>query len=178
MSGDSAMIDAATLTAQLDGLDCGVQVLPEYIDPNGHLNIGYYGVVAEKALVRACSLLGIGWDLIEREGKNIFALESHITYQRELKLGDTLHFAYRILDFDAKRLHYFLRVEHATERWLAATLEVIGLCVDLKTRRSTDWPAAALETFTAVHALQRGRPIPAEVGRVIGIRRSQGSRAV
>jgi acyl-CoA thioester hydrolase len=165
------MIDATALTAELDAIDPGVRVLPEYIDPNGHMNIGYYGVVAEKGLVRACAVLGIGWDMIEREGKNIFALESHTTYQRELKEDDRLRFGYRILDFDVKRLHYFLTIRHAEADWLAATLEVIGLCVDMSTRRATTWPANVIDTFTAVHAIQASRPRPPEVGRVIGIRR-------
>jgi len=60
---------------------------------------------------------------------------------------------------------------HADERWLAATSEAISICVDMTTRRSADWPADRLERLRALHETHARRPRPAEVGRVIGIRR-------
>jgi acyl-CoA thioester hydrolase len=100
-----------------------------------------------------------------------FALEAHLTYQRELKLGDPLRFAFLLLDYDAKRVHYFLQMYHATQNYLAATCEQISICMDMNVRRSTLWSERALANIAAVHAVHKQRPRPSEVGRAIGIRR-------
>ena len=64
---------------------------------------------------------------------------------RAWPLFDPLDFTFQVIDFDAKRLHYFMTMLHANERWLAATSEAISICVDMTTRRSTAWPADRLE---------------------------------
>ena len=150
----------------------GFTVLPEFIDPNGHMNVGYYSVLFDRALDLPWSLLGLGFASIEANGRSSFALETHVTYQRELHEGDPLDFTFRLLDFDAKRAHYFMTMLHARERWLAATSESISIFIDMATRRSTTWPDDQIATLQAVHSAHLQRPRPPEVGRRIGIRRN------
>ena len=52
----------------------------------------------------------------------MFALEDHITYWRELKQSDHIQVTLQLLDFDDKRLHCFMRMFHADEGYLSATL--------------------------------------------------------
>ena len=146
-------------------------VAPEHIDPNGHMNVGYYSVLFDKALDLPWEVLGMGYTSIAASGCSTFALETHVTYQRELHEGDPLDFTFRLLDFDAKRIHAFMTMLHARERWLAATSEAISICIDMTTRRSTTWPDDQLARLRAVHTAHSQRPRPPEVGRVIGIRR-------
>ena len=108
---------------------------------------------------------------IEETGRSSFTLESHVTYQRELHESDPLDFTFQLIDFDAKRIHFFMTMLHARERWLAATSESISICVEMTTRRSAAWPADRLERLRALHETHSRRPRPAEIGRVIGIRR-------
>ncbi|HKA40710.1 MAG TPA: thioesterase family protein [Burkholderiales bacterium] len=150
----------------------GFVVLPAYIDPNGHMNIGYYSVLFDKALDLPFEMLGLGSASIEQTGRSSFALESHVTYQREVREDDTLDFTFQLLDFDEKRMHYFMTMLHARERWLAATSESISICIDMTTRRSTTWPDDRFARLRALHEAHARRPRPAEIGRVIGIRRS------
>jgi len=164
--------DPADIATQIANLDySGIVVLPEYIDANGHMNVGYYTLLFDKALDLPWERLGIYSAQILQTGVSTFALESHITYQRELKLGDPLKFAFRLLDFDIKRVHYFLQMFHARENYLAATCEQISICMNMTTRRSTTWPAQPLALLTALHATHKSLPLPPEVGRAIGIRR-------
>jgi acyl-CoA thioester hydrolase len=149
----------------------GFVVLPAYIDPNGHMNIGYYSVLFDKALDLPWETLGLGSAGIEQTGRSSFALESHVTYQREVREGDALDFTFQLIDFDAKRIHYFMTMLHARERWLAATSESISMCIDMATRRSATWPDDRLARLRALHSAHSRRPRPAEIGRVIGIRR-------
>jgi acyl-CoA thioester hydrolase len=160
------------IAAEIDALDySGMSVLPEYIDGNGHMNVGYYTLLFDKALDKPWELLGIYSALQLQTGISSFALETHLTYQRELKLGDALQFNLQLLDYDAKRIHYFLRMQHAREGYLAATCEQISICMDMKARRSTTWSDAALSNITALFERHKDRPRPPEAGRAIGIRR-------
>jgi acyl-CoA thioester hydrolase len=166
------MIDATAIAAEIDAIDySALSIRPEFIDANGHLNVGYYNLLFDKALDLPWARLGIYSGLILASGYSSFALETHMTYQRELKFGDPLDFSLLLLDFDAKRIHYFLTMRHRHERWVAATCEQISTCVDMNTRRSTAWPGEALARITALHSAHRARPRPPEVGRAIGIRR-------
>jgi acyl-CoA thioester hydrolase len=149
----------------------GFVVPPEYIDRNNHMNIGYYSVIFDKALDLPWDMLGLGSVGIAADGRSSFALESHVTYQHELREGDPLDFTFQVIDFDAKRIHYFMTMLHARERWVAATSESISICIDMATRRSTTWPEDRLARLQAVHEVHSRRPRPAEVGRSIGIRR-------
>jgi len=150
----------------------GFVVLPAYIDPNGHMNIGYYSVVFDKALDLPWEMLGLGSSSIAATGRSSFALENHVTYQHELREGDPLDFTFQLIDIDAKRIHYFMTMLHARERWLAATSESISICIDMTTRRSAAWPDDRFARLRAVHDEHSRRPRPAEIGRVIGIRRT------
>ncbi len=149
----------------------GFTVLPAYIDPNGHMNIGYYSVLFDKALDLPWNVLGLGFEGIKARGSSSFALESHVTYQRELREGDPLDFTFQVLDIDAKRIHFFMTMLHGRERWLAATSESISICIDMSTRRSTVWPGETMARLSTVHQAHRQRPRPPEVGSIIGIRR-------
>ena len=149
----------------------GFVVPPEYIDRNDHMNIGYYSVIFDKALDLPWEMLGLGSSGIGAAGSSSFALENHVTYQHEVREGDPLDFTFQLIDFDTKRIHYFMTMLHARSRWLAATSESISICIDMTTRRSTTWPEDRLARLQALHEAHRQRPRPKEVGRSIGIRR-------
>ncbi|MEO7726421.1 MAG: thioesterase family protein [Burkholderiales bacterium] len=160
------------ITQAIDSIRyAGLAVLPEYIDPNGHMNVGYYSVIFDKALDLPWDMLGLGSSSTKATGVSSFSLETHVTYQHEVREGDPLDFTFQLIDFDAKRIHFFMTMLHARERWLAATSESISMCIDMTTRRSTTWPADRLARVRALHEAHAQRPRPAEVGRVIGIRR-------
>ena len=163
---------SSNITQAIDGIRySGFVVLPEYVDPNGHMNVGYYSVIFDKALDLPWHMLGLGTASIEATGRSSFSLETHVTYQHEVREGDPLDFTFQLIDFDAKRAHFFMTMLHARERWLAATSESISICIDMTTRRSTTWPDDRLARLRDLHEAHTRRPRPAEIGRVIGIRR-------
>ena len=160
------------ITQSIDSIRySGFVVLPAYIDPNGHMNVGYYSVLFDQALDLPWDMLGLGTASIKATGVSSFSLETHVTYQHELREGDPLDFTFQLIDFDAKRIHFFMTMLHARERWLAATSESISICINMTTRRSATWPADRLVRLRALHETHSRRPRPAEIGRVIGIRR-------
>ncbi len=144
-------------------------VLPEWIDINGHMNVAYYVLAFDWATDKLFDFVGVGADYLEARGQSMFALEAHVTYQRELHLGDPLRVTTQLLGFDAKRLHFFHHMYHGGQGFLAATSEWLGMHIDMKARRSAPFPediAARLADIGAAHA---DLPRPPEVGRVIGL---------
>jgi acyl-CoA thioester hydrolase len=148
-----------------------VSVQPEWIDYNGHMNVGYYVVAFDRASDGLCDHLGCGDDYHRRENGSIFVVEAHVTYEREVREGDPLAFTTQVLDVDEKRLHLIHFMRHADEGFLAATNELMMVHVDMGTRRTAPFPASVRARADALLEAQRDLPRPSQVGRIIGIRR-------
>ena len=142
-------------------------VRPEWIDYNGHMNVGYYQVVFDFAADAFFDFLGLTQEFRKRHGSTTFALECHANFLREVKEGDPLRFEARLLDFDAKRIHFYQEMFHGTEGYLAASQESLSSHVSMATRRTAPMPAELLERLAAVKAAHAVLPRPWQVGHVI-----------
>ncbi len=142
----------------------------EWIDYNGHMNVAYYVLAFDHATDAFLDFIGLGPRYVERANRTTFALEAHVTYQRELLAGDRFGVTTQLLDFDGKRIHYVHAMFRDREGDLAATLEQVSVHVDLTTRRSAPMPEEARACLERVMANHRHLPRPPEVGRVIGLR--------
>ncbi|MCB5177155.1 MULTISPECIES: thioesterase family protein [Microvirga] len=146
-----------------------MRVIPAWIDYNGHMNMAYYHVLFDRAVEEGFGLVGLGHEYLEERKASFFAAEIHTTYKRELKVHDDVRVTLQLVDFDEKRIHYYLEIRHAAEGWVAATMEGLSLHMDMETRKVSPFPddiAANLAVMKAAHArLAR----PAALGRVIGI---------
>ena len=145
-------------------------VRPDWIDHNGHLNVGYYAVVFDFATDEWLDFLGL--DAAHRAAERVttFTLEAHFTYQREVVEGDRLRFTTQLLGYDEKRIHYVHRMYREADGTLSATNELMSLHVSLETRRAAPMAPAVLECLERVresHA--RLEPSP-HAGRRIGMR--------
>jgi len=146
-------------------------VLPEWIDWNGHMNVGFYVVAFDKATDTLCQQLGVGWEYTRDRIGMTFVLEAHVTYDREVKEGDPLRITTQILDHDAKRVHYIHEMYHATEGYLASTNELMLMNIDYATRRSAPWPAWAMDRLGTLAAAHKVLPVPKQAGRLIGLKK-------
>ena len=157
---DSKPLELATLT-----------VLPEWIDYNGHMNVSYYVLAFDRGVDAFMELIGISPANIEQRQTSTFTLEMHVKFIHELRLGDPLRINCQLLDFDTKRVHYFLRMHHAEDGHLAAVSEQIMVHVDLETRRSSEFPGDVRLALTNLMSAHHDLPRPEKSGSVIGIRR-------
>ena len=150
---------------------CRLSVSREWIDYNGHMNVGFYGVAFDKASDAVLDHLGLGEAYRHRTEASMFIVESHMTYDREVCEGDPLRFGTLLLDGDEKRVHMFHAMYHESEGYLAATTEMMGLHVDLQARRSVAFPEKIRAKIAAMVEEHRGIARPKQCGRVIAIRR-------
>src|ERR1044072_8630664 len=108
-----------------------MQIEPQWIDYNGHLNMAYYNVMFDRAIDELWLKLGIGPTYMkERHGSN-FTPESHVRYLKEIHLGDPVRVSTLLVAADEKRLHTFEELRHATEGWLSATSENMTIHTDM-----------------------------------------------
>jgi acyl-CoA thioester hydrolase len=106
-----------------------------------------------------------------------FAAEVHTFYMRELTLGDTVRVTLQLIDFDEKRLHFYMEIRHAREGWVAATSENLALHVDMATRKVRPFPDDILTNLTVMKATHARLARPSGLGRVIGIPDKTAARA-
>ena len=142
-------------------------VLPEWIDINNHMNVAYYVLAFDLAIDSLWHIFGITADHIRDNDSSTFAVECHVTYQRELVLDDPFVVTTQILAYDAKRIHQFMRMYHALEGHLVATSEWMNLHVDLAERRVSPWPGHIIDGIEHFVEKQEQWPWPDEVcGRI------------
>lgn len=151
----------------------GMRVLPEHIDANGHMNVGYYNVIFDQALDKLFVPFDLDWSYVQRTNLSTFVLETHVCYLQEVVEGDELRFTFQLLGADAKRLHYFIAMHHAGKGYLAATSEQVLVHVDLATRRSTPFLPEHQELFSKMLAGHARLPKPEQAGRSLGLVKKQ-----
>ncbi len=145
----------------------GAVVRPEWIDYNGHMNVGYYHVAFDVAADEFFEFLGLTADFRREHRCTTFALESHLNFLREVKEGDALRFEARLLDHDAKRIHFYQEMFHATEGYLAASCESLSAYVSQDTRRTAPMPNVLAATLSRIEAAHAALARPWQVGHVI-----------
>ncbi len=115
------------------------RVKSEWTDYNGHMNLAFYIHLFDASWEVLLQKFNIGEDSAKIEKRTTFAVESHTTYDMEVKVGDEVDMNLLFIDFDKKRIVYKLEMIHKVEKYLAATTEVCSLYVDLDTRRVTEF---------------------------------------
>lgn len=145
------------------------KVLPEWIDINGHMNVAYYVLAFDMGVDALWAQLGLTDEYIETTNCSTFAVESHVTYQAELKADEPYVVRSQILAYDDKRIHQFQRMYHAEEEYLAATAEWMNLHVDLTSRRVKPFPESVLAALQVYTAGQGVLPNPDEAGKKMKI---------
>ncbi len=160
--------DSSDIPAPFVGLK--TEVKREWIDYNGHLNAGYYFVVFDDSVTDFMEFVGLGRDFRDRSKVTTFSVEGHITFEREMRLGDPIEIRTQLLGWDAKKFHYINFMHHGTEGWVAATNELLSMHISQETRRSAPMAQEVQDRLAAIEAVHREMPVPPQVGRTIGLR--------
>jgi acyl-CoA thioester hydrolase len=146
-----------------------MQIEPQWIDYNGHLNMAYYNVMFDRAIDELWLKLGIGPGYMKMRQGSTFTAECHVRYLREIHLGDPVQVSILLVDADEKRLHTFEELRHAGEGWLSATSENMTIHIDMAARKTAPFPPdirANIETLRNAHsAIAR----PEGIGRKIAM---------
>tara|TARA_B100000965_G_scaffold74030_1_gene58441 strand:- start:1151 stop:1621 length:471 start_codon:yes stop_codon:yes gene_type:complete len=116
------------------------KIKKEWTDYNGHMNVAYYVLIFD---LNAAELLmnkfNMGEKSAKETNKSTMVVESHITYNQELLEGDEVDLNLIYFNHDKKRLQYKFEMVHKTKNYLASTIEILALYVDLGKRKVTEF---------------------------------------
>ena len=116
------------------------KIKKEWTDYNGHMNVAYYVLIFD---LNAAELLmnkfNMGEKSAKETNKSTMVVESHITYNQELLEGDEVDLNLIYFSHDKKRLQYKFEMIHKTKNYLASTIEILALYVDLSKRKVTEF---------------------------------------
>lgn len=142
-----------------------MQVLPGWIDYNGHMTESRYYFANSETVDAFLRLIGAGMDYVAA-GHSYYSAETHIRHLGEARLGDRLRGELQIISADEKRFRSFVRVMRGED--CVATIEQLCLHVDMKAGRTV---AAAPEVWAKLKAVADAHgplPLPEGAGRAIG----------
>ncbi len=146
-----------------------MQIEPQWIDYNGHLNMAYYNVMFDRAIDELWLKLGIGPGYMKERAGSTFTAECHVRYLREIHLGDPVQVSILLVDADEKRLHTFEELRHATEGWLSATSENMTIHIDMSARKTAPFPPDIHARIQAVAHAHGSVARPEGIGRKIAM---------
>ena len=146
-------------------------VLPEWLDPNGHMNVAFYLSAFDKGSDPFFEYCGIGWDYTKSGAGSVFATGCNIDFRYELLAGDALEVTTRLLDHNDKLLHIYCEIARIGEPGPAATQEALFMHVSLQTRRSQPFAEITQARLGEVLAAHTALMRPAMLGRRLAIRR-------
>ena len=115
------------------------RVKVEWTDYNSHMNLAYYIHLFDVAWEILLEKFNMGEESSINQRKSTFAVESHTTYDLEVKVGEEVDINLMFLDHDKKRIIYKLEMIHKEKKYLAATSEILSLYVDLNHRKVTEF---------------------------------------
>ena len=145
-----------------------LKVLPEWVDENKHMNVAFYLKAFDDAFYGVYQAWGMDFAEVHARGFTTFAAENHITYQGELFLGDSFSVETILIDFDRKRIRWFMHMRKA-DGSLAATCEWLLLFVDIRGRKVTEMPDELFDGLAAINTAHDALPRPAQLGRGIAL---------
>ena len=116
------------------------KIIKDWIDYNNHMNVSYYLLIFDKFGADVLNdTFKMGEHSAKSTGKSTMIVETSITYNQELKINDVIDVNLVYFDHDKKRLQYKMEMIHKEKKYLASTIEVLALYVDLNTRKVSEF---------------------------------------
>ena len=111
----------------------------EWTDYNNHMNMAYYVLVFDQLWEIILEKFKMGEQSAKTTKMSTMVLETHTTYNNEVKEGDEVEINLTFFDHDKKRLHFKMEMIEKSSKKLSATLEMLSLYIDLNKRRVAEF---------------------------------------
>ena len=125
------------------------RVQNENLDSLGHMNVMWYTHFFDRATWAFFEMIGFGKEY--HQGANgSFALEAHSQFLHELRLGEEFSIFTRALARRDKVFHLMHFMQRGSDQSLAATIEALGIHIDMSKRKSVAMPDAIANAWDHV----------------------------
>ena len=111
----------------------------EWTDYNNHMNMAYYVMVFDQIWENMLEKFTMGENSAKTNKRSAMVVETHTTYNNEVKQGEEVEINVTFFDHDKKRLHFKLEMIETSSKKLSATLESLSLYIDLDKRKVTEF---------------------------------------
>ena len=111
----------------------------EWTDYNNHMNMAYYVLIFDQVWEIMLQKFKMGEDSAKTDKMSKMVVETHTTYNNEVKEGDEVEINLTFFDHDKKRLHFKMEMLEKTTKKLSATLEMLSLYIDLNKRKVAEF---------------------------------------
>ena len=123
------------------------KVIKEWTDYNNHLNVAFYVRIFDIAADVMLDNFKMGGESAKKDKRTTFVAEMHTNYYQEVRLDEDVETHITFVDHDKKRIQYKLSMFHKEKRYLAATIEVLSLYVDLSKRKVVEFDPDRLKVM-------------------------------
>jgi len=124
-------------------------VYPWQCDHMGHMNVMWYVGKFDEATWQLMSSLGLTRNRLKQDGAGMAAVDQHIEYKRELVAGDIVTIRSRVLEVRDKTIRFEHEMRNDETGELAARTALVGVLLDLNTRRARPFPSDIRERAAA-----------------------------
>ena len=111
----------------------------------GHMNVMWYTHLFGEGMGGMFQLVGLNWEQLEQHQGGTFALESHIRYLSEVRVGQAVEIHSRLLGRSEKRFHVMHFMTNQEKQDVSATFEVVSAYIDMRSRRMAALPKEVTE---------------------------------
>ena len=139
------------------------RITESYLDDYKHMNVMWYTHLFSCALDDIFQRVGLTQEYFEANHAGTFALEGHVRYINEVRVGQQVSVRTRAVGRSDRRFHFLHFMTNDDTGKLSATLEAIGTHVDLRIRRSAPFPAQVATEFDRLLAEHSQLPWAAPV---------------
>ena len=117
----------------------------EWTDYNNHMNMAFYVLVFDRVWENVLDKFKMGENSAKTSKRSTMVVETHTTYNNEVKEGGEVDVFLSFFDHDKKRLHYKLEMYEKSKKILSATTEVLSLYIDLNFRKVAEFEEEKLK---------------------------------
>ena len=103
------------------------------------MNMAYYVLVFDQVWEIMLEKFKMGESSAKTSEMSTMVVETHTTYNNEVKQGDEVEINLTFFDHDKKRLHYKMEMIEKSSKKLSATLEMLSLYIDLSKRKVSEF---------------------------------------
>ena len=111
----------------------------EWTDYNNHMNMAYYVLVFDRVWENILDKFKMGENSAKTTKRSTMVVETHTTYNNEVKEGEEVEINLTFFDHDKKRLHFKLEMIEKSSKKLSATIEMLSLYINLNLRKVSEF---------------------------------------
>ena len=147
------------------------KVLKSWIDYNGHMNVAYYSKAIDNSIDHFLEeFLGIGETHAKTNDQGPFIVQANFSYLNEMVYEQEFFVQCSLINYDKKKMHLFLEIISSNNNKMMAYCEQLLLNVNLKKRKTENYPEWALKRLTQLKKDHKDIQFPKNIGLSIKIK--------